>query len=102
MPISVKHYLILVAFGTMVVSSCSSSGSRVSSEPNPRVLPAAGTPTPDVSELYRAPYEVKITLNRGAAEAASVNAMEIVRVGSFREINRTDESVIFQHFFHVP
>ena len=153
MPISVKHYLIMVAFGTMVVSSCSSSGSRVSSEPNPRVLPAAGTPTPDVSELYRqlglmaapspvafvgkvssfasaypdttlvlvslsipnraltftregdryrAPYEVKITLNRGAAEAASVNAMEIVRVGSFREINRTDESVIFQHFFHVP
>jgi GWxTD domain-containing protein len=28
--------------------------------------------------------------------------MEIVRVGSFREINRTDESVIFQHYFHVP
>jgi GWxTD domain-containing protein len=28
--------------------------------------------------------------------------MEIVRVGSFREINRTDESVIFQHYFRVP
>jgi GWxTD domain-containing protein len=28
--------------------------------------------------------------------------MEIVRVGSFRETNRTDESVIFQHYFHVP
>ena len=34
-------------------------------------------------------------------EVANVNAMEIVRVGSFREINRTDESVIFQHYFHV-
>ena len=53
-------------------------------------------------DRYRAPYEVKITMNSGDAEIASVNAMEIVRVGSFREINRTDESVIFQHYFHVP
>lgn len=53
-------------------------------------------------DRYRAPYEVKITLNRGTAEAASIDAMEIVRVGSFREINRTDESIIFQHFFRIP
>jgi GWxTD domain-containing protein len=53
-------------------------------------------------DRYRAPYEVKLTLNRGDTETANVNAMEIVRVGSFREINRTDESVIFQHYFHVP
>ena len=53
-------------------------------------------------DRYRAPYEVKLTLNRGDVEAAAINVMEIVRVGSFREINRTDESVIFQHFFHVP
>ena len=53
-------------------------------------------------DRYRAPYEVKLTMSRGAVDAASVNAMEIVRVGSFREINRTDESVIFQHYFHVP
>jgi GWxTD domain-containing protein len=53
-------------------------------------------------ERYRAPYEVKLTMTRGGTEVASVNAMEIVRVGSFREINRTDESVIFQHYFHVP
>ncbi|MDP9205459.1 MAG: GWxTD domain-containing protein [Gemmatimonadota bacterium] len=33
---------------------------------------------------------------------ANIDAMEIVRVGSFREINRTDESVIFQHYFHIP
>jgi GWxTD domain-containing protein len=53
-------------------------------------------------EKYRAPYEVKLTLLRGGTEAANVNVMEIVRVGSFRETNRTDESVIFQHYFHVP
>src|SRR6266550_4542521 len=53
-------------------------------------------------DRYRAPYEVKLSINRGDAEAANVDAMEIVRVGSFRETNRTDESVIFQHYFHVP
>jgi GWxTD domain-containing protein len=53
-------------------------------------------------DRYRAPYEVKIAINRGDVEVANVDAMEIVRVGSFREINRTDESVIFQHYFHVP
>jgi GWxTD domain-containing protein len=53
-------------------------------------------------DRYRAPYEVRLSLNRGDSEAANVNAMEIVRVGSFREVNRTDESIIFQHYFHVP
>jgi GWxTD domain-containing protein len=53
-------------------------------------------------DRYRAPYEVKITLDQGPVEAATVDVMEIVRVGSFRETNRTDESVIFQHYFHVP
>lgn len=53
-------------------------------------------------DRYRAQYEVKLTMSRGDAEVASVNVMEIVRVGVFREINRTDESVIFQHYFRVP
>ncbi len=53
-------------------------------------------------DRYRAPYEVRLSLTQGTVEAASVNATEIVRVGSFREINRTDESIIFQHFFRVP
>jgi GWxTD domain-containing protein len=52
-------------------------------------------------DRYRAPYEVKVTLNRGSSEAANIDAMEIVRVGSFREVNRTDESIIFQHYFRV-
>jgi GWxTD domain-containing protein len=52
-------------------------------------------------DRYRAPYEVRLSLMRGTVEAASVNATEIVRVGSFREITRTDESVIFQHFLRA-
>ena len=134
------------------MSGCSSAGSSVNSQPNPRALPAPGTVAPDVSELYReigliaasgpvsfvgkissfasafpdttlvlvsisvpnrsltftregdryrAPYEVKLSLNRGDIEVANIDAMEIVRVGSFREVTRTDESIIFQHYFHV-
>ena len=52
-------------------------------------------------DKYRAPYEVRLSLNRGGVEAANVSVMEIVRVGSFKETSRTDESVIFQHYFHV-
>ena len=52
-------------------------------------------------DRYRAPYEVKLTLTRGSVQAANVDAMEIVRVGAFREINRADESIIFQHYFRV-
>src|SRR6266480_3034075 len=153
MPTSTKSSSALLFLAVGFISACSSTTSRVNTEPNPRALPAPGTAAPDVSDLYRqigllaasgpvpfvgkissfastssdttlvlaslsiphraltftregdpyrAPYEVKIALNRGDVEAANVNAMEIVRVGSFREINRTDESIIFQHYFHVP
>ncbi len=151
----VERYFGLCLLSSVILTGCSSStaSGRSAEPPNPRVLPPAGSPAPDVSELYRqigllaapgpvafvgkvssfatafpdttlvlvslsipnraltftregdryrAPYEVKISLNRGDTEAANVNAMEIVRVGSFREINRTDESIIFQHYFHVP
>ena len=53
-------------------------------------------------DRYRAPYEVRLRLLRGDVEVASVNALEVVRVAAFKEINRFDESVIFQHFFRVP
>ena len=147
------HRFSLLLLGSAMTLACSSSSTtRVNREPDPRLIPAAGAPVPDISELYRqigliaapgavsfvgkvssfasaspdttlvlvsislpnraltfaregeryrAPYEVKLTLNRAGAEVATVNVMEIVRVGSFREINRTDESVIFQHYFHV-
>jgi GWxTD domain-containing protein len=53
-------------------------------------------------DKYSAPYEVRLRLMRGETEVSSVSALEVVRVGTFKEVNRTDESVIFQHFFRVP
>jgi GWxTD domain-containing protein len=53
-------------------------------------------------DSYRAPYEVHLRLLQNNAEAGRVDALEVVRVGSFKEITRSDESVIFQHFFRVP
>jgi GWxTD domain-containing protein len=52
-------------------------------------------------DSYRAPYEVKVRLTQGNAEVKSIDAMEIVRVASFKEVNRTDESIIFQNYFRI-
>ena len=52
-------------------------------------------------DSYRAPYEVHLLLSQAGTQVAAVNSMEIVRVPTFKEINRTDESVIFQHYFKV-
>jgi len=152
MPTTSRVCLGLLFVGSAALACSSSTTSRGSDEPNPRVLASTGASAPDMSELYRqigllaapspvafvgkisafasrspdttlllvsislpnraltftregdryrAPYEVSLTLSRGSADVATVNAMEIVRVGSFRETNRTDESVIFQHYFHL-
>ena len=153
MPLTSKICSVFLIAGSAAAIACGgTTAGRAAPPPNPNVLPPAGAPTPDVSELYRqiglmaapnpvafvgkvsafaaktpdttlvlvsislpnraltftregeryrAPYEVNLAFNRGNVEAASVNATEIVRVGSFREINRSDESVIFQHYFHV-
>jgi GWxTD domain-containing protein len=53
-------------------------------------------------DTYRAPYEIRLKLSQGATEIKTVDALEIVRVATFKEVNRTDESVIFQNFFRVP
>src|SRR5688572_22660965 len=53
-------------------------------------------------DTYRAPYEVKLRITRGGVEVKSVETMEIVRVASFKEVNRTDESIIFQNYFRLP
>lgn len=52
-------------------------------------------------DTYRAPYEVRVKLSQGNSEVKSIDAMEIVRVASFKEVNRTDESVIFQNYFRI-
>ncbi|MGK2963928.1 MAG: GWxTD domain-containing protein [Gemmatimonadaceae bacterium] len=54
-------------------------------------------------DTYRAPYEVRLQVNRDGAEIKSHQSIEIVRVASFKEVNRTDESIIFQtHFRLLP
>lgn len=53
-------------------------------------------------DLYRAQYSVQLRLSRGGEEVERVDASEVVRVGSFRETTRTDESVIFQRYLRVP
>ena len=53
-------------------------------------------------DTYRAPYEVRLKLSHGATEVKNIDALEIVRVASFKEVTRTDESVIFQNYFRVP
>ena len=52
-------------------------------------------------ETYRAPYEIRLRVAQGATEIKTVESMEIVRVASFKEVNRTDESVIFQNYFRL-
>ncbi len=52
-------------------------------------------------DTYRAPYEIRLRVAQGATEIKTVESMEIVRVASFKEVNRTDESVIFQNYFRL-
>ncbi|MBA2686790.1 MAG: GWxTD domain-containing protein [Gemmatimonadaceae bacterium] len=53
-------------------------------------------------EQFSAPYEVRILLSHDTAQVRSITANEVVRVSNFREISRSDESIIFQRFFRVP
>ena len=53
------------------------------------------------ADVYRAQYSVQLRLNRASAEVQRVDASEVVRVGSFRETTRTDESVIFQRYVRL-
>lgn len=53
-------------------------------------------------EQFSAPYEVRILLLQDTAQVRAVTSTEVVRVSSFREISRSDESIIFQRFLRVP
>lgn len=53
-------------------------------------------------DRYRATYQVQLDLRQGAATVRHVEASEVVRVASFKETSRGDESVIFQQVLSVP
>ena len=48
------------------------------------------------NDRFVAGYTVSITLRQGGSVVRDLSAHETVRVGSFREISRIDESVVFQ------
>lgn len=53
------------------------------------------------SDIYRAQYSVQLRLNQAGSEVQRLDASEMVRVGSFRETTRTDESVIFLRYLRI-
>ena len=52
-------------------------------------------------DRYRAQYGVDLRVVRDGAEIQRVEALEVVRVASFREIGRGDESVVFQRWLRL-
>ena len=53
-------------------------------------------------DRFRAGYEVQLDLRQGNAVVRHVEAREAVRVPSFKETSRGDESIIFQQQLSVP
>jgi len=53
-------------------------------------------------EGQRAAYAVTIDVTQGSTTIRHFDAHKIIRVGSFRETQRDDESVIFQQFLSIP
>jgi len=50
-------------------------------------------------ERYRATYEVRLEVKQGSQTVRRIESPEIVRVGTFKETTRDDESIIFQQIF---
>lgn len=64
-------------------------------------LPATALNFQRLNEQYVATYTVRIELRRGNVVAQEWDATEVVRVPTFKETQRTDESVIWQQYLRV-
>lgn len=53
-------------------------------------------------DRYRAAYEIRLDLRQGSTNVRHIETQETVRVASFKETSRPDESVIFQQVLSVP
>jgi GWxTD domain-containing protein len=53
-------------------------------------------------DRFRAGYTVTADLRQGASIAHHFDAKEVVRVRSFKETTRGEESIIFQEYFELP
>lgn len=105
-PTAIYHQMGLIATGSPLAFVGKIAYFAASSPDSTMVLASISIPNRSLSfirdgDSYRAPYEIHVALTQGATQAGAVNSMEIVRVPTFKEINRTDESVIFQHYFKV-
>ena len=105
-PTTVYHQMGLIATGSPLpfVGKIAYFGSR--SSDTTVMLTSVSIPNRALSfvrdgDAYRAPYEVHLVLSQAGMQVTAVNSMEIVRVPTFKEVNRTDESVIFQHYFRI-
>jgi GWxTD domain-containing protein len=52
-------------------------------------------------ERYAASYAVRVQLRRGGVVVRTIEATEVVRVPTFRETGRTDESVIWEQYLRL-
>ncbi|MEQ1690331.1 MAG: GWxTD domain-containing protein [Gemmatimonas sp.] len=52
-------------------------------------------------DRYAAEYSVRVEVRRGPTMVAEVNATESVKVPTFRETSRTDESIIWQQYLRL-
>ena len=53
-------------------------------------------------DRYAAEYSVRVEARQGATIVAQIDAKETVRVPTFRETSRTDESIIWQQYLRLP
>jgi GWxTD domain-containing protein len=51
---------------------------------------------------FVARYQVDLSFTRTGAPPVAISRQELVRVASFKETQRADESVLFQQSFHLP
>src|SRR6266487_1932718 len=105
-PTAIYHQMGLIATGSPLAFVGKIAYFASSSSDSTTVLASVSIPNRSLSfirdgDSYRAPYEIHVALTQAATQVSVVNSMEIVRVPTFKEINRTDESVIFQHYFKV-
>ena len=105
-PTAVYHQMGLIATGSPLSFVGKIAYFATPSIDTTLILASVSIPNRSLSfvregDSYRAPYEVHLILSQSGNQVAAVNSMEIVRVPTFKEINRTDESVIFQHYFKV-
>jgi GWxTD domain-containing protein len=64
-------------------------------------LPNRGLTFVREGDEYRATYEVTLTVRKDTTEVRRETGSETVRIGSFKEISRTDESIVFREVFQL-